>query len=140
MATVEELLDLLRRVEAATGRNDILNVDIANAFGLGLSDQERWEFKRYGILPSQVMVTHSIDAAAALADLVWPSCDWQFCKGGEGTLIYGGGHYEPLTASGKAKTVPLAICSAILKARICELGGGGAEENIPEFSDECVSR
>jgi hypothetical protein len=60
--------------------------------------------------------TASLDAITALIEREMPKCDWQLCKGGECTLIYGGGIYEPLSVEAKAATPALALAACFCRA------------------------
>jgi len=62
-------------------------------------------------------LTASLDAAVALCERVLPRSDWQLCKGGDCTLIYGTRFMEPLVAEASASTPALALTLAVLFAK-----------------------
>lgn len=124
-----DLSDLISRVRAATGPDRRLDAEISCAFYFpDLRPAEPDDFSgAYGYTPGNIKVKHgflmaesftsSLDDAVALCERVLPGSDWQLCRGGDCTLIYGARFMEPLVAEASAPTPALALCLAILTAK-----------------------
>lgn len=119
---MEQLLELAERCEAATGADRDIDCWIENRLGLAKFVPDRPAPRGGGWLDKRVEpkpFTASLDAAMTLVDshALWAHgrmeegpfarlC-WPMPNGG-----YVGGYFEA-----KAKTVPLAICAAALRAK-----------------------
>lgn len=114
--TASNLDDLIRRVEAATGPDRELDFDVCAA--LGLYEAEPTYGPHLRRIWHGPRLTASIDAALALVEKVLPGCtdtsDASYPEAGiEWTLFPDGGD-DWIT--GTAKTRPLAIIAALLRA------------------------
>lgn len=134
MTDIMKLRKLLARVESATGPDREIDCALAEWFGLvneahckmwcardGRTDITREMFVRAW----SKYYTESIDAAVALCESVLPGCSLLMAKNPDKGLATV--HTMPIGISGnwydcgKQATLPLAICAAVLKAKIVML-------------------
>lgn len=105
-----ELLELAARVEAATGPDRELDWAIADAVGFKGSIHKR---------TIEPFYTKSLDAAMTLVPEGWRVSDftqWENESGAWSIMLLRVGHKHQ-AKDADAKTGPLAICAAALKAR-----------------------
>ena len=125
------MTDLIARLEAAEVGSRELDEAISTAMCdskfrtciEGLSDEQggMWMYEFEGHAPSSALrVTTSLDAALALAERVLDgdfSYDLFHDFGGYNRAKVHGITDGPVSGEGKAETMPLALCIAILKAK-----------------------
>lgn len=97
---------LLRRIEAATGRDRRLDTAIAHAFGQG---------HEHGTAPEY---TSSVDSCLALIARKLPGWKWHIGYGPEGVFPYAALMRNTTRVEAAATTVPLALLAAAVKALI----------------------
>jgi len=127
---------ILERLEAAQGADNDLDIEIAKHFGLSVRDdgwieaENPMEPDYPGLLPAP-MFTASIDAALALVERELPewqciylASEWQGLstskRDEEFRCTLGRGVHSYVVAEGKGASLPLAILTALIKAKISE--------------------
>lgn len=123
-------MDLIERLEAATGSSRELDREIAEVCGIKWSSDEEGQFGGYGLMPRRVWFTQSIDAAIQLVPDGWqwmvsnrapePKTGRAYIHNRE--LIFAGiGGMRPnpkhKAAETTAATPAIALCIAALHAR-----------------------
>jgi hypothetical protein len=111
------MLDLIERLEKATGPDSNLDREIATACGIAWSSDEEGQFGGYDIMPRRVRFTASIDAALLLVPK-----DSGILLRGANQSWYAAINSTPLRQShpkchGFASSPERAICIAALKVR-----------------------
>jgi hypothetical protein len=117
------MLELIERLEKATGADDKLNRDIASACGITWSSDEDGNFGGYNIAPRRINFTGSIDAALTLVPEGWDATINTFCwvELHDRAMKHESIHYR------HAKQPIIALCIAALKVRTAITGGKGSE-------------
>ena len=101
-----DLADLLARVRAATGSDRDLDAAIADRLDQG---------GRGADVPPY---TSSVDACLDLVDRVLPGWHWHVGYGPQGVVPYAALANGPARHEASAPTVPLALLSALLAAKL----------------------
>ena len=113
----DKFAKLLERVQAATGADRRLDSDIANCFEA--EPGERRNPPGY---------TSSTDLCIDLVKRVLPGWHWHVGYGPKGVLPYASLYTERLHYEAIAGTVPLALLSALLRARVAIAEGSASTE------------
>lgn len=112
-----KLRELLARVESATGPDRKLEYGIARMFIDHWKEYDEDEF--YDNATHCPRLTSSIDAAVQLCERVLPGWIWDVTSTGTSWVMTPGDSDEHFAAS--AATPAIALCAAILRAKIAQL-------------------
>jgi hypothetical protein len=135
MTDISKLRELLERVESATGQDREIDRCLFDMACGGLFWPENvslWQSDRYSRAPREF--TSSIDAAVALCERVLPGWVvlglYDTAKGSGGWLVFQSCNVKLTNgengAEARSATRPLALCAAILRAKIAMLEKGEA--------------
>ena len=113
---VDKIAKLLTRVRSATGADRSLDADIADCFDA--EPDARGEPPGY---------TASTDLCIKLVGRVLPGWHWHVGYGPKGILPYASVYTDDLHYEAIAGTVPLALLSATLQARVAVAAGAAAK-------------
>ena len=105
-----EFAALLKRIEAATGRDRDLDRVIARVLDGGEIGDETPDF------------TASVDQCLALIARILPGWHWHLGYGASGVFPYAAIAHGRFRVETGATTVPLALLAAAVKARIAQAG------------------
>jgi hypothetical protein len=103
-----EIEKLLRRVEAATGRDRDIDRDVARLVARITAQDEAPEY------------TASVDQCIALIDHALPGWHWHVGYGADGVFPYASLRHGRVNFETRASTVPLALLTAAVKARLSQ--------------------
>ena len=106
-----DLDELIARLEAASGPDWRLDRDVYRATNPD-KPEPKWAF---GLPP--LKLTASIDAALAIVEEVEPGRSWSLSRDGEANDFEFIFYSQPMRIIAEAKTAPLAILIAILRAK-----------------------
>lgn len=108
------LQELIAALEEAADGSDALDRAIAKACNIPWSSDEGGQFGGYGLLPSRVWFTRSLDAALTL--LPAPDWEWELSWSSYGAVAKLG---DPrLHMEGEHKSPAIALTIAALRARL----------------------
>ena len=103
---------LLNRVQAATGRDRKIDQDILNNLDEATPGQPVPEY------------TSSVDLCLALIEQDLPEWHWHVGYGPNGVIPYAFVENDQVRFEAQASTVPLALLTVLLKARLYATKGG----------------